>query len=130
MVLAFRYVNGGLEPCQNYGRAMMTRPPPPPFRLPPARKLTPRERREKVRSTSGRHRYRARRVPAIGYVFERFARIPSSERFEGHMFQGPTYTDDGARGAGFRLVMLYLPAGEEVSERHRMDLERVLREMR
>lgn len=130
MVPAYRYVNGSLEPCENRGRTMLLHPPPPPFRLPPARNLTPRERREKARSTSGRHRYRARRVPAIGYVFEKFAMMPRPQRFEGHMFQGPTYTDDGARGAGFRLVMLYLPAGEEVSERHRVDLERVLRETR
>lgn len=111
---AFRYINGTLARCLDYGPVMRVALPRPPIPLTAPAPPTRRERRRLARRGSGRRRQNARTihpcaVPMIDAAMETAVLLA-------HPLRWPAYGE----------ALLYLPEREAVEARHLRDVERAV----
>lgn len=126
---AYRYDGDRLIPCENMGHRMLVRPPTPPPKFSPSVPTSRRERRWMARHGAGRRRMYARRVPPPR-PFPMFARMPEPIALDGHRLQRALPARRGivpSERVPVQEVLLYLPAGEPLTDRHLADAERALR---
>lgn len=110
---AFRYVDGVLVPCENYGNnARFWSAVPPPINA--LDRWARHERRRLARAASGPGRRRARRVSVWKPV------RPIDEQIE-------TLTGHRLGDRHGREALLYLPAGESLTAQHLADVTRAYR---
>jgi hypothetical protein len=115
---AYRYDGDRLIPCENYGPRMLVPGPMPPPVL-RSRYYSRRERRRLARLNAGRRRMNAIRVSRERPP-PRYAALPPPIALDGHVLRG-------YRGAAAgHEALLYLPAGEPLTDRHLRDVERAI----